>query len=187
VPSRDLTATLSDLATGDQGLRDELLEAVYEELRELAEAKLEREPPGHTLQPTALVHEAYLRLIDQTRVNWQGRTHFIAVATIAMRRVLIDHARRRGREKRGGKWRRVALDDAFALTTDSQLDLVELDEALASMRRLDERQADIVELRLLGGLTGKETAVALDVSARTVDRDWRIGLAWLRRELGREE
>jgi RNA polymerase sigma factor (TIGR02999 family) len=187
MPSKDLTATLTELGAGDQLARDALLEAVYDELRELAEAKMEREPPGHTLQPTALVHEAFLRLVDQTRVDWQGRTHFLAVAAVAMRRVLIDHARRRQREKRGGRWRRVTLDDAFALTKDHQLDFEDLDEALQKMRELDERQTDVVELRLLGGLTGRQTAMALDVSQRTVDRDWRIGLAWLRRELTGEE
>ena len=184
---RDITSMLNDAGPGNAAARDALLEAVYDEIRALAEGKLRQERAGHTLQPTALVHEAYLKLVDQTRVNWQGRTHFLAVAAQAMRRILIDHARRREREKRGGSWRRVTLYDAFALRTDHDLDVVALHEALEKMARLDARQAKVVELRLFGGLTAEETARMLDVSTRTVDRDWKMGQAWLRRELSERD
>ena len=180
---RDITSILNEAGPGNESARDALLEAVYGEIRALAEARLRQERAGHTLQPTALVHEAYLKLVDQTRVNWQGRTHFLAVAAQAMRRILIDHARRRGREKHGGGWRRVTLYDAFALKADHDLDVVALHEALEKMARLDERQANVVELRLFGGLTTEETARMLEVSTRTVERDWKMGQAWLRREL----
>jgi RNA polymerase sigma-70 factor (ECF subfamily) len=184
---RDITGMLSGTGPDNPALRDALLEAVYEELRDAAEARLRRERADHTLQPTALVHEAYLRLVDQTRVDWQGRTHFLAVAALAMRRILVDHARRRGREKHGGGWRRVTVHDAFALRRDHDLDVVALHEALEKMAELDERQAKVVELRIFGGLTAEETARMLDVSARTVERDWKMGQAWLRRELSERD
>jgi RNA polymerase sigma factor (TIGR02999 family) len=184
---RDITQMLGEAGPDNQAARDALLQAVYEQLREAAEARLRQERAGHTLQPTALVHEAYLRLVDQTRVDWQGRTHFLAVAALAMRRILIDHARRRDREKRGGGWRRVALHDAFALRRDHDLDIVALHEALEKMAGLDERQAKVVELRIFGGMTAEETARMLNVSTRTVERDWKMGQAWLRRELSERD
>ncbi len=162
-----------------------MLALVYDELHELAEACMRRERSGHTLQPTALVHEAFLRLVDQTRVDWQGRTHFKAVAAQAMRRLLVDHARGRNREKRGGGWRRVAIEGAFAPGAGGVLDVMALHEALEKMRMLDQRQAKVVEYRLLGGLDTEETARLLGVSLRTVERDWTMGQAWLRRELSR--
>ena len=159
---------------------------VYEELRTLAEGYLRRERSDHTLQPTALVHEAYLKLVDQNRVDWQGKTHFKAVAAQAMHRALVDHARARNREKRGGKWRRVTLYDAFALAgAHKDLEALALHDALEKMQRLDERQRKVVELRLFGGLTSEEAGRILGVSARTVDRDWKMGQAWLRRELSK--
>ena len=137
------------------------------------------------MQPTALVHEAYLRLVDQSRVDWQGQTHFKAVAAEAMRRLLIDNARSRNRQKRGGGWQRVTLRDAFHLTRDRALDAAALSEALERMGELDERMAKVVEYRLLGGLSSEETANLLNKSTRTVERDWKMGQAWLRRELSR--
>lgn len=183
----DATSLLTDITGGDGRAADELLPLVYAELRRLAEGYLQRERPDHTLQPTALVHEAYLKLIDQSRVSWQGPAHFKAVAAGAMQRVLIDHARGRKREKRGGGWRRLPLYDAFLLAGHDPLDALALGEAIEKMRSLDERQARVVELRLYGGLTGEEVARLLGVSTRTVERDWRMGQAWLRRELSKGE
>ena len=179
----DITQLLEDAGRGNQRAADELLESVYEEIREMAANALRRERSGHTLQATALVHEAYLKLVDQTRVDWKGATHFKAVAAKAMSRVLIDHARRKNREKRGGNWRKVTLHDAFALAKTNDLDMICLHEALEKMRKLDKRQHQVVELRLFGGLTGDEAAKILHVSSRTVDRDWKMGQVWLRREL----
>lgn len=184
MPSKsDLTELLEDVSRGNQRAADELLQSVYGEIRDMAANALQREHPGHTLQATALVHEAYIKLVDQTRVDWQGETHFKAVAAIAIRRVLIDHARSKNREKRGGNWRKVTLHDAFALVNDRNLDLLCLHEAMEKMQKLDFRQHRVVELRLFGGLTSDETAKILDVSSRTVDRDWKMGQVWLRREL----
>ena len=181
----EATELLTDLSAGNERAADQLLPLVYEQLRDLAEGYLRRERSGHTLQPTALVHEAYLRLVDQTRVDWQGKTHFKAVAAAAMHRVLVDHARAHNRQKRGGEWRRATLYDAFLLAGDRELDPLILDEALEKMRQVDGRQCRVVELRLFGGLTSEEAGRILGVSARTVERDWRMGQAWLRRELDR--
>jgi RNA polymerase sigma factor (TIGR02999 family) len=183
--SADTTRLLAEAGGGNPQAADALLALVYDELRELAEACMRRERPGHTLQPTALVHEAFLRLVDQTRVDWQGRTHFKAVAARAMQRLLVDHARGRDREKRGAGWRRVALDDAFLAGPDRAFDSLMLQEALDKMRLLDPRQTQVVEYRLLGGLDARETARILGVSLRTVERDWTMGRAWLRRELSK--
>ena len=187
MPQPDITEILDRLEAGDHAAHDALLEAVYDQLRALAESSMRQERPGHTLQPTALVHEAYMKLVDQTRVNWQGKTHFCAVAAQAMRRILVDHARWKNREKRGGAWRRIALHDAFLLTRDDHLDAAALHEALEKMRRLDERQAKVVELRLFGGMLNEQIADMLDISKRTVEREWRMGQAWLRRELSKED
>ena len=156
---------------------------VYDELRRLARHYLRRETPGHSLQPTDVVNEAYLRLVDQRRVNWRGRTHFFAVGAQMMRRVLIDHARRKKQLKRGGDWKRITLIEA---TTKEALDveqLLALNEALARLESVDERSARIAEMRFFAGLTIKETAVALDVSTTTVEGDWAHARAWLREEL----
>ena len=186
MPSQpDPTELLADLSGGKQRAADELLPLVYGELRELAQGYLRRERPDHTLQPTALVHEAYLKLIDQTRVDWRRRTHFKAVAARVMGRILVDHARALGREKRGGRWRRVPMYDAFQLGGRHQRDPLDLTDAPEKMRALDERQTSVVELRLFGGLTGEETARILGVSVRTAERDWKMAQAWLRRELSR--
>jgi RNA polymerase sigma factor (TIGR02999 family) len=178
----DITSLLHEAREGG-GDRDALLAAVYDRLRSLAEESLRRERPGHTLQPTALVHEAYLKLVDQNRVEWRGRTHFHAVAAEAMRRILVDHARARNRKKRGGGCRRVTLYDAFALTRDRGLDMIDLHDALERMRAIAGRAADVVEQRIFGGLEVDEVARMLDVTTRTVERDWKWAQAWLRREL----
>src|SRR5262245_44437011 len=158
---------------------------VYSELRELAKRHFRKERPGHTLQPTAVVHEAYFRLVDQTRVTWKNRGHFLAVAAQAMRRILIDHARGRDAEKRGGEARRVTLDAGIASPEPSrEVDLLALDEALDRLRGLDATQSRIVELRFFGGLTIEETAEVVGLSVASVNRDFRSAKAWLFRELG---
>jgi RNA polymerase sigma factor (TIGR02999 family) len=172
--------------TGRRATAEELMPLVYDELRRLARGYMARERRQHTLQPTALVHEAYMRLVDQSRVNWQGRTHFRAVGARIMRRILIDHARRRDGLKRGGEQQRVTLGDSLLRPPDPDVDLPELlavDQALDRLTRLDERQARVVELRFFGGLTTAEIAEALGVSERTVQGDWAHGRAWLKREL----
>lgn len=165
---------------------EELLPLVYPELRRLARSYLRRERRDHTLQTTALVHEAYERLVDQSRVSWQGRTHFMAVAAQVMRRVLIDHARQRARLKRGGDWQRVTLEGLGAAPGAGELgldELLALDHALTKLATLDEREARVVELRYFAGMTAEEIASSLDVSKRSVQRDWTHARAWLKREL----
>ena len=163
----------------------ELLPLVYDELRRLAQRYLSRERPGHTLEPTALVHEAYMRLVDQAKDNWQGRTHFFAVGARVMRNLLVDHARQKGRAKRGGDWRRVTLAEGVspALRELEREDLLALDAALERLSRVDEREARIVELRFFAGLKMGEIASLLGVSKRTVEEDWVHARTWLRREL----
>jgi RNA polymerase sigma factor (TIGR02999 family) len=160
-----------------------LLPLVYAELREMADRQLRRENPGHTLSPTALVHEAYIRLVDQTRVQWQGRAHFFAVASQAMRRVLVDHARRHRAVRRGGGVRPLALDEVEIPLQERAEALVALDEALHRLEQLDARMARVVELRFFGGLTEPEAAEVLGVAERTVRRDWVKAKGWLLREL----
>jgi RNA polymerase sigma factor (TIGR02999 family) len=158
---------------------------VYDELRRRAAFYMSRERSGHTLQPTALVHEAYLKLVDQSRVNWRGRTHFFAIGAGAMRRILIDYARGHGREKRGGDWQRVTLSEPLQ-SKESGLDMDELlmlEEALEKLARIDQREAKIVELRFFAGLKVNEVAEVLGVSKRTVEDDWVHARAWLNREL----
>ncbi len=184
-----ITQILNDLEGGTLETAPdacELMPAVYDELRRLARGYLRRERSDHTLQPTALVHEAYLRLVDQDRLRWQGRTHFFAVGAQMMRRLLVDHARKRGRAKRGHDWQRVTLDHAVtpllgrALTPD---ELLGLDLAIEKLATLDQRQARIVELRFFAGLEVAEVAEILGVSKRTVEGQWTHARAWLRREL----
>jgi len=165
------------------GVVEGLLPLVYAELREMAGRQLRRENPGHTLSPTALVHEAYIRLVDQTRVEWQDRAHFFAVASQAMRRVLVDHARRHRAARRGGGVRPLALDEVEIPLHERAGVLVALDEALHRLERLDERMARVVELRFFGGLTEPEAAEVLGVAERTVRRDWVKARGWLLREL----
>lgn len=175
-----------DGGTGEPGEPGELLPEVYDELRRLAGSYLRRERVNHTLQPTALVHEAYERLADQPGRNWQGRSHFFAVSALAMRRVLVDHARRHRRLKRGGDWQRVTIEPAAPLFGDRGLeaeDMLALDAALKQLADLDARQAKVVELRYFGGLTAEATAEYLGVSKRTVEGDWTHARLWLRRAL----
>jgi RNA polymerase sigma factor (TIGR02999 family) len=180
---QDVTSMLIAWSRGDSSVEDRLMEAVYDDLRRKAAGILRHESPGHTLQPTALVNEAYLRLVDQKRVAWQNRAHFLAVAARMMRRVLIDYARRRRAAKRGGEMTRVTLDDFLAPSGSRQLDLLVLDEALAELAALDARQGQIVELRAFGGLSVEETAEVLGISPATVKRDWSFAQAWLQRRL----
>jgi len=182
--TRDEVTTLLGLAGGgDERAAGDLMPLVYQELRGLAEAYLRRERPGHTLQPTALVHEAYLRLVDQTRVRWQDRTHFFAVAATSMRRILINHARDRARLKRGGGARRVSLSELTEPGAMSDGALLELDDALTRLGELDARKARVVEHRYFAGLGVEETAALLGVSPATVKRDWEFARAWLLREI----
>ena len=170
----------------DEVAANELIELLYDDFRVIAAAQLSREPAGHTLDPTALVHEAFLRLIDQKRVQWQGRTHFLAIGAQAMRRVLVDHARGKQRAKRGGQWQRVALPSELTISLQNQHDVLAVDDALQQLAKLDARQSLIVELRFFGGMTSDEVASYLGVSKPTVDRQWRMARAWLRRQLSEE-
>ncbi len=162
---------------------DQLYEVVYDELRHLAARLMRSERADHTLQPTALVHEAYMRLVDQTRVEWKGRAHFFAIAARIMRRILIDHARKKARLKRGGGEQRVTWDEALGIKQDPSYEIVALDSALTRLSKLDERMEKVVELRVFAGLTIKEIAYALGVSKRTIDDDWMVAKQWLTHEL----
>ena len=173
------------VGSGDPKAVSELMPVVYEELRRLARRYVRRERAPQTIQATDLVHEAYLRLAKDKKQNWTGRTHFLAIAAIAMRQILVERARARGASKRGGSQVRVTLDDALVAGTGATLDLVALDDALSALSTLDARQARIVELRFFGGLTIEETAEAVGVSPATVKRSWTIAKAWLRREMGK--
>jgi RNA polymerase sigma factor (TIGR02999 family) len=184
-PMRHTTQVLQQLQAGDKEAPARLLPLVYDEFRHLARHYLRAERANHTLQPTALVHEAYLKLVDQSRVNWQGRTHFFAVAAQAMRRILVDHARAHLRQKRGGGAHRIELDEAVALSPQRGEDVLALDEALEKLAKLDERQAKIVEYRFFAGMNVEEVANTLGVSKRTVEADWTMARAWLLRELQR--
>ena len=168
---------------GDQEALKKLMPLVYGDLRRRAMTQMRRERVGHTLQPTALVHEAYLKLVDQKGVQWQNRAHFYAVAARAMRQVLVDHARARAARKRGGLETRVTLDEAIVSTSAPTLDVLALDIALDRLATLDERQARLVELRVFSGLTIDESAEVLGCSHATVSRDWKHAQAWLRREM----
>jgi len=186
-PARDdVTRLLIDWGGSGQQ-PDQLIPLVYNELRRLARQYLVRERPDHTLQATGLVHEVYLRLVDQTTTTWQNRAHFFGVAAQLMRRILVDYARAHRAEKRGGGWDKLAFDEALALSAERSIDLVALDEALKDLAALDPRQSQIVELRFFGGLTNEEIGEVLDVSPRTVKREWRMAKAWLRREIMTEE
>ncbi len=188
-----ITQILMRAQAGDRGAVDEALPLVYEEMRRLAFRHLRGERPDHTLTPTALVHEAYLKLVDQERVAWQGRGHFLAVASMVMRRLLVNHARDRAREKRGGGVRAVSLSGsaslanlALPLTDDQAFQMIELDELLSRLEAFDARAARVVECRVFVGFSIDETADALTLSPVTVKRAWRIATAWLKRELTSE-
>lgn len=186
--SSPATEILSGLGTADPSLvAAQLLPIVYDELRRLAANYLRRERQGHTLDPTALVHEAFLKLVDQSRVDWQGKTHFLAVSAEAMRRILIDHARSRKRSKRGKDWRRVAFDHVVSELAILDTDIVDFRDALEKLASLDSRQARVVELRLFAGLSIEEIATVLGVSKRTIEGDWTHAKAWLRAEMGADD
>lgn len=181
---KEITKLLVAWGDGDQTALADLTPLVYEELHRLAHNYMARECAGHTLQTSALVNEAYLRLIDWKNVRWQSRAHFFGVSAQLMRRILVDFARSRGYQKRGGGMRIVSLEDAAIVAENKGPDLVALDEALSALAELDARQSQIVELRFFGGLTIEETAEVLKVSEGTVRRDWSLARAWLHRELG---
>lgn len=179
----DVTQLLHDWSGGDANAAERLMPFVYDELRRLARGFLFKERAGHTLQPTALVNEAYLRLVDQTRVNWQNRAHFYGIASSMMRRVLIDHARAHATEKRGGAAIHLSLDDLQIPLEQRASDLVALDEALEKLAQFDERKCKVVEMRFFAGLKDEEIAEVLGVTTRTVLRDWKKARLWLYREL----
>jgi RNA polymerase sigma factor (TIGR02999 family) len=179
----DITGLLLAWRSGEAGASDRLFGQVYDELRRIAHLQLNREASGHTLDTTALVHEAYLRLVDQTRVEWADRCHFFAVASQAMRRILVDHARRFRAEKRGAAPSRVSLTDALLVAEQRADTLLALDEALDRLAELDERLSRVVECRFFGGLTEAETATILGLTARSVRRDWTKAKGWLHRAL----
>jgi len=181
---RSVTALLVDWGRGDTSARDQLLPLVYAELRRIAARQLGRERVNHTLQPTALVHEMYLRLVDQRQVDWQDRAHFLGVAAQTMRRILVDHARRHDARKRGDGVQCVSIDDAREIAASQEMPLLALDHALDRLSALDPELARIVELRAFGGLTIEEAAHVLKVSPSTAKREWRTAKAWLNRELG---
>lgn len=188
---RTVTDLLEGMETGGNApgaLADALMPLVYPELRRLAARFLAGDRGAHTLQPTAVVHEAYLRLVDQSRVSWKGRTHFLAVGAMMMRRIVVDHARQRARAKRGGDWQRITLPTGADPAAPQPLaveDVLDVEAALGKLAALDERQARVVELRYFGGLTNEEVAESLGVSLRTVVGLWSHARAWLRRELER--
>lgn len=181
--SRDFTQILLQIEKLDDGAYARLLPLVYEELHSIARRCMARERGDHTLQATALVHEAYFRMIDHTRVEWQNRAHFLAVASTAMRRILMNHAKAKGAAKRGGDAGRVDLDEALSIHEESAIDLERLDVALVKLAEIDPRQAKIVEMRFFGGATEDETAQALEISVRTVRREWAMAKAWLRQRV----
>jgi RNA polymerase sigma factor (TIGR02999 family) len=183
-PTPQVTQLLVEWQNGNQKALEQLIPLVYEELRAIAGRYLSRESPSHTLQSTALVHEAYFKLIGQRRVQWQNRAHFFGIAAQMMRRILVDHARHQHREKRGGPAPKLSLDQAIAQAEpEADVDLLALDEALTSLAEIDPRGARIIELRFFSALTIDETAEVLDISAGTVKRDWSAARAWLYREM----
>ncbi len=182
----NVTLLLGQLSNGQEGAASKLIPLVYGELRRLAGGYMRRERNDHTLQPTALVHEAYLKLVEQREVDWQGRAHFFGIAAQMMRRILIDHARGHLRDKRGGGAIPVPLDEALVFAPEQSSELVKLDESLERLAKLDARQSKIVELRFFGGLTVEQTAEVLGISPKTVKRDWSMAKAWLHGDLKAE-
>jgi len=179
----DVAALLSEVARGKQGAAEQLIPLVYDELKRLARGYMRRERPDHTLQTTALVHEAYLKLVRQRKTDWQCRSHFFGIAAQMMRRILLDHARGHLRHKRGGSRQTLQLNEALVFSLEQSEDLVRLNEALERLSTIDPRQSKIVELRFFGGLSVEETSGILGVSPKTVKRDWSMAKAWLHGEL----
>ena len=184
---KEITRLLVAWGDGDESALEDLTPLVYEELHRLAHHYMSRERAGHTLQTSALVNEAYVRLIDWKNVRWQNRAHFFGVSAQLMRRILVDFARARRYQKRGGGEQVIALDDAGVLSDEKGVDMIALDEALVSLAELDARQSKVVELRFFGGLSIEEAAEVLKVSPGTVRRDWSIARAWLHRELSKSD
>ena len=182
-PAHGATALLLAWGRGEPGAFDELVPLVHDELHRIARGYMARERPEHTLQATALVNEAYLRLIDLKRIRWQDRAHFFAMSARLMRRILVDHARSRDAKKRGGAALHASLDEALTVSSERGSDLVALDDALKALAAVDSRKCEVVELRYFGGLSVEESAEALRVSPDTIMRDWRLAKAWLLREL----
>lgn len=178
----EATRFLEACAGGDRNAADRLLPLIYDDLRSLAASYLKAERPGHTLRPTDLVHEGYLRLIDQDRIDWQGKTHFFAMAATQMRRILVDHARAAAAKKRGQRPTRVTLDETLAATAEISVEFLAIDQALTRLHERHERQGRVAEMRLFAGMLVREIAVCLGISERTVREDWRVARAWLRKE-----
>ena len=186
--SHELTQMLIQLSEGKSQVVDDILPLIYDELRGLASNYLRRERSDHTLQPTALVHEAYLKLIDQTQVKWQNRAHFFGVAANIMRRILVDHARKHTADKRGGAVEKLPLEEELLIVSEGKsAELLALDEALKNLEKIDEQKSKIVELRYFGGLSVEETAEVLGVSEITVKRHWRMAKAWLYGQLANDQ
>ena len=182
---REITQMLLELTDGNHDAVDHILPHIYDELRRLASSYLRRERSNHTLQPTALVHEAYMKLIDQTRVRWQNRAHFFGIAAQVMRRILMDYARKHTAEKRGGDAEVLPIEEEILIVShDKSAELIALDDALRQLAAMDERKAKIVELRYFGGLSIEETAEVLGLSVPTINREWRMAKAWLYSEIG---
>jgi RNA polymerase sigma-70 factor, ECF subfamily len=182
-PQHHITQLLAEWSDGNQSALDELYPLVYDELHRLARRYMSRERKGHTLQTTALINEAYVRLVDQRNVHWANRSHFFAISAQIMRRILIDHARRHAYAKRGGGAQQVSLEEAATVTPDQSLELLRLDEALKTLSDMDPRRGQVVELRFFGGLSNEEIAGVLKVSENTVTRDWNMARAWLYQQL----
>jgi RNA polymerase sigma factor (TIGR02999 family) len=183
----EVTQLLIDWNKGDEGALEKLLPMVYEELRRLANSRLRNQRPDHTLQPTALVNEAYLHLIDCNNIQWQNRAHFFGVAAQLMRNILVDHARSHQAAKRGGDRHKVSIDDLPELAKGQDVDLIALDDALKGLAAIDEQKSRLVELRYFGGLTIEEAAEVLGVSPATVKREWNMARAWLLREMSNKD
>jgi RNA polymerase sigma factor (TIGR02999 family) len=175
----EISILLGRIATGDRNALDELMPMVYTELRAIAERQMQRENQSHSLQPTELIHEAYVRLIGSTAIQWQGHAHFMAVASTAMRRALVDHARAKKAKKRGGGGQQVSLTESLQIGENPALDLLDLEEALEELGKAHERKVQVVELLYFGGLSAREAAEVLGVTPRTVERDWRFARVWL--------
>ena len=184
--TNDVTQLLMAWSSGDKAALDRLMPLIHQELRRLAHRYMSRERPGHTLQTTALVNEAYLRLINRKDVHWQGRTHFFAIAAELMRTILVDHARSHAYAKRGGGTRKISLDEAMVVSQERAAEVVALDDVLKELAEIDPQQSRIVELRFFGGLTIEETAEVLSLSTATIKREWKTAKAWLYHELAKK-
>jgi RNA polymerase sigma-70 factor, ECF subfamily len=187
VSPHHVTQLLQAWGSGDEGALEQLMPLVYNELHRLAQRYMASEQTGHPLQTTALVHEVYLRLVDVQNVDWQNRAHFYALCARLMRRILIDFARSRNYQKRGGQFAHIELEEAATVSAVAGAELLAVDEALKALAEVDTRKSEVIELRFFGGLTVEETAAALDVSPETVMRDWKLAKAWLLRELSKED